>query len=375
MLKVRCNHRFLQNDLDGDVVDFSTNDYLNLSKNQEILRAACEAGMKYGCGATGARLLSGNKKIFCEFEEQIAHDKNIESSLIFCSGYQANITVLSALCDTKIFDERKKQVVLFFDKLNHESLYKASMLTSAKLERYKHNDIEMLEALLKKYGDKKFAKFIVSETVFGMDGDLADLQSLIDLSQKYDAFLYLDEAHATGVFGSKGYGLSTNFDVSNINCVVMGTFSKALGVSGAYVACSQDIKNYLIQRCSGFIYSTAPSPLIVGAARKSWELIGKMEAERNILFSLSDYCRKSLSQNFDTMNSQTNIIPIKMQSSEHAINYKKYLSDRKIIVSAVRQPTVSVPRLRIAVTLAHSKQSIDELVRNCFSAVTIFSKN
>lgn len=361
-LKASCNYRILQDDIDGDAIDFSTNDYLNLSKNPEILHAAYKAGMKYGCGATGSRLLSGNRNIFCKFEEQIAHDKKAESAMIFCSGYQANLTVLSALCDKKIFDAAGKQVVLFFDKLNHESLYKAAQLSSAKLERYRHYDIEMLETLLKKYEDKKFVKFIVSETVFGMDGDFANLQMLINLSQKYNAFLYLDEAHATGVFGIHGYGLSTNFDLKNINCVVMGTFSKAAGVSGAYIACSKNIKDYLLQKCAGFIYSTALSPMIIGAARKSWKIIRKMDKERKMLLSLSEYFRKSISHNFDTMNSQTNIVPIRMQSSELAIRYKKYLLDQKIIVSALRQPTVSIPRLRIAITLAHSKKDIDNLL-------------
>ncbi len=365
-----CNYRVLQNDIDDCAIDFSTNDYLNLSTNPEILHAAYEAGMKCGCGATGARLLSGNRNIFCEFEEQIARDKKAESSMIFCSGYQTNLTVLSALCDKKIFDASGKQAILFFDKLNHESLYKAAQLMSAKLERYRHNDTEMLETLLKKYEDKKFAKFIVSETVFGMDGDFADLQMLINLSQKYNAFLYLDEAHATGVFGIRGYGLSTDFDLKNINCVVMGTFSKAVGVSGAYIACSKYIKDYLLQKCAGFIYSTAPSPMIIGAARKSWEIIGKMEKERKTLLSLSKYFRKSISHSFDTMNSQTNIIPIRMQSSEHAIRYRKYLLDKKIIVSALRQPTVSIPRLRIAITLAHSKKDIDDLLNTMSESLT-----
>ena len=362
LLKASFNYRTLHYESINDVLDFPTNDYLNLSRNPEIINAAYETGMKYGCGATGSRLLSGNKKIFCEFEKQISHDKKAESAMIFCSGYQANITAFSALCDRNIFDANGKTPILFFDKLNHESLYKAATLTSVKLERYRHNDTEMLENLLKKYDDKKFAKFIVSETVFGMDGDFADLQFLINLSRKYNALLYLDEAHATGLFGPRGYGLSTNFDMGGINYVIMGTLSKAVGVSGAYIACSSDIKNYLLQRCSGFIYSTAPSPMIIGAAQKSWEMIGKMDKERERLFSLSEFFRKSISQNFDSMNSHSNIIPIRMKSSEDALRYKEYLFDNRIAVSVVRKPTVSTPRLRISITLAHSKEDVDRLV-------------
>jgi 8-amino-7-oxononanoate synthase len=351
-----------------DAIDFSTNDYLSMSRNPEVLRAAFDAGMKYGCGATGSRLLSGNNELFEEFEKIIAKDKNTESAMIFSSGYQANLTVLSALCDSKVFD--KKQIVLFFDKLNHASLYNAALLTKAKLERYPHKNLEILEDLLKKHTSSNFAKIIVSETVFGMDGDIADLDGLIFLSKKYNAMLYLDEAHATGVIGKRGYGLSTQYDIGCIDCVIMGTFSKALGVSGAYIACSEDIKNYLIQKCSGFIYSTAPSPLVIGAAKKSWELVGTMDKERRELMALSDYFRKKLledecgGQVFDTMSSVTNIIPIKMQSSMSAINARDQLYKKNIIVSAVRQPTVSIPRIRISITSSISKENVDYLFRN-----------
>ncbi len=345
------------------MIDFSSNDYLNLSKHPDVIKAAYDAGKKYGCGATGSRLLSGNKRIFYEFEEQIAFDKKSESALIFVSGYQANLTVLSALCDKAVLANSNREAILFFDRLNHSSLYKAALLSSAKLERYQHNNIGMLEDLLKKYSDKKFAKFIVSETVFGMDGDLANVNELIILAEKYNAFLYLDEAHATGLYGNRGYGISTDFDMKkNISYVVMGTFSKAIGASGAYIACSNNIKNYLLQKCHGFIYSTAPSPMIIGAAQKSWKCIEKMNEDRKKLFSLSDYCRNLLKKKFNTMNSQTNIIPIRMQSDEETINYKNRLLQQNIMISAVRYPTVSAPRLRIAITSNHSVSDIDLLV-------------
>lgn len=379
-MKASNNLRTLPEKNSEDIIDFSTNDYLNLSKNPEILLAAYENGKKYGCGATGSRLLSGNLEIFTEFEEQIAKDKQTESAMIFCSGYQANITVLAALCDKTIFD--KKEIVLFFDKQNHASLYKAVVLAQGKLERYRHNDLEMLESILKKYDDLKYIKFIVSETIFGMDGDIVNLEALISIAKKYNAILYLDEAHATGIFGTNGYGLSTNFNLSGIECIIMGTFSKALGTSGAYIACSKNIKNYLLQKCSGFIYSTAPSPLIIGAARKSWELIRKMDKEREKLLYLSYYCKKRLNSIFnqtdkiasnatqfpqDKQSSCTNIIPIKVKTSLLTIEYRDHLYDHNILVSAVRPPTVPTPRIRIAITLKHQEKDIDYLCESISS--------
>ena len=375
-LKNRSNYRELpQSDIEI-AIDFSTNDYLNLSKHPEILQAAYDAGRTYGCGSTGSRLLSGNLDIFEKFEAQIAKDKHTQTSIIFSSGYQANIATLSALCDKKIFNE--KDVVLFFDKLNHASLYKAVEMSGAKLERYRHKDISMLNDLLKKYENKKCVKFIVSETVFGMDGDVADVAELASLSKKHNALLYLDEAHATGVFGQKGYGLSTSYDLKNIECVIMGTFSKAIGCSGAYVACSRNIKNYLVQNCSGLIYSTAPSPMVIGAAQKSWELVKNMDEDRKRLVNLADYCRKKLQECnskdysanifFDTMNSSTNIIPIRVKSSADALQYKKYLLQHGILVSAVRTPSVQEPRIRLALSTAHSEECVDKCIRvlRCF---------
>ncbi|GHU18598.1 putative 8-amino-7-oxononanoate synthase [Alphaproteobacteria bacterium] len=357
-LKASCNYRELQNqEQDETFLDFSTNDYLNLSGNQEILEAAYEAGKKYGCGSTGSRLLSGNKQIFEEFEEQIAHDKNTEAALIFSSGYQANMTVLSALCDEKTLDYKK--AILFFDKLNHASLYKAAELCKCTLKRYPNNDMAALEALLEKHKDEDCVKFIVSETVFGMDGNCVNFLELIRLAREHNALLYLDEAHATGVFGKHGYGLSTDHDLSDITCVIMGTFSKALGVSGAYVACSCDIRNYLLQKCSGLIYSTAPSPLVVGAAQKSWELVGQMNEQRKKLLETSERLRAFLAEHgFDTMNSCSHIIPIKMNSSTEALEYKELLASRGILVSAVRRPTVPTPRLRLALTLEHLEEEM-----------------
>ena len=179
-----------------EVLDFSTNDYLNLSRHRDIVAAGEVASQRYGIGSTGSRLLSGNHKLFEEFEHVIAKDKKTDCSLIFNSGFQANISTLACILDEKVLNTKP---LVFFDKLNHSSLYQGVFLSKAELKRYRHNDINNLESLLTEYQNDTRPKFIVTETVFGMDGDIAPLQEIAILAKKFNAFLYLDEAHATGV--------------------------------------------------------------------------------------------------------------------------------------------------------------------------------
>ena len=278
---------------DIKLIDFASNDYLCLSQNQDVLAAAVHAGRKYGIGSTGSRLLSGNSELFEEFETQIAWDKKSQSALIFNSGFQANLTVLASLLDAQVLGS---QALVFADRLIHASLYQGIFLARAKLIRYHPQSMDHLSNLLIKYQGDPRPKFIVTESVFGMDGSMTDLTTLVNLCRQHGAFLYLDEAHATGIFGEYGYGLSTTIDLKDQNFpyLVMGTFSKALGCSGAYVTGSLFLKNYLINKCSGFIYTTALSPLIVGAAAHAWSLIPKLTSQRAQLLSKSDDLRLRL---------------------------------------------------------------------------------
>lgn len=341
-------------------VDFSSNDYLKLNNNPSLIQEAIEAGKKYGVGATGSRLLSGNNNIFEEFEEQIAIDKNTESALIFNSGFQTNITVLSSLLDAKIL--QYKPVVLF-DKLNHASLYQAVFLSGAELIRYKHNDMSNLEELLVKYKNKH--KIIVTETVFGMDGDIVDIHQIVKLAKAYNAFLYLDEAHATGVFGGDGYGISTLVDLGAVQYLIMGTFSKALGCSGGYIATDFVTRDYIINNAPGFIYSTANSPMVIGASAKSWGMISKLKKERLYLKDLGSYARDKLKQEgFNIGSSNSHIIPIIIGDEDSAIKAKDKLLQNGIIVSCIRPPTVptNTSRIRIALNVSHTKENIDKLI-------------
>jgi 8-amino-7-oxononanoate synthase len=344
-------------------LDFSTNDYLALSKNSEIIEAGIAASKEYGAGSTGSRLLSGNSILYEMFEAKIAKDKNTETALVFNSGFQANLSTLSALLDKHVLGQTP---IVFFDKNNHSSLYQAIFLSGSELVRYNHNDLNQLESLLDKYKDDNRSKFIVTETIFGMDGDIAPIEQIIIIARKYKAFLYLDEAHATGIFGREGYGLSTEVDLADIPYVVMGTFSKALGCSGGYIACARVLQDYLINKASGFIYSTAPSPFVIGSALKAWDIIRTLDYKRKKLLHYSKFLRaKLLEVGLDIGNSNTHIIPIILKQDYRAIQAKEKLLENKIIVSAIRPPTVppNSSRLRIALTTDHQEQDIDQLVQ------------
>lgn len=361
--KINGTFRELKDCKCGACVDFSSNDYLMLSKSSEVLLHAIEAGRKYGVGGTGSRLLSGNCPIFTDFEKQIADDTKMESALLFCSGYQANISTLSALCDVKKF---ASPPIIFFDKLNHASLYAAAHLSGAELVRYVHNDMSNLKMLLEKY-DSNRPKFIVSETVFGMDGDVANVDQLALLAKNFDALLYLDRAHESGVLNC-----IEHCDFSQTNYVLMGTFSKALGCSGAYISCSTLIKEYLLQQCSGFIYSTSPSPMIIGAAKAAWNLSKKMDAARERILHLAQFFRNSVTDfGFCVGNSTTHIVPILLKSNEsvqYAINFligniqRKNDTNFSAIVSGIRTPTSPTPRLRIAFNASHTQDEAYNLI-------------
>lgn len=341
--------------------DFSTNDYLGLSSHPNIIAAAHKAADSYGVGATGSRLLSGNNSLFMDLEVRIAQDKNTESALIFNSGYQANISVLAALLDKATLHH---QALVFCDKANHNSLYQGIALSGAHLVRYHHGDMEHLAQLLRSFENDPRPKFIVSETLFGMDGDIVPLETLMNLAQTFGAFLYLDEAHATGVLGPYGYGLSTTIDLSQTPHLIMGTFSKALGSCGGYIACSQITQDYLVNHCSGFIYTTALSPMVIGAVTAAWDHIPFMAQDRIMLLQNAADLRELLREKgIDIGLSSTHIIPIILGDEERTMKAKDFLIQKGLLVSAIRPPTVpqNKARLRIALTTQHTKTDIDAL--------------
>jgi 8-amino-7-oxononanoate synthase len=343
--------------------DFSSNDYLGLSTHPEVVAAACDAAKRDGVGSTGSRLLSGNYALISAFEDQIAQDKGCEAALIFSSGFQANSSVLAALLDTQILSQPP---LVFTDKLIHASLHQGCQLSGVKQIRFQHNHLGHLRERLLAYREQQCVKWIVTESVFGMDGDALDMPSLMALADAFNAQVFVDEAHATGIYGKSGYGLCAGLMMSEHGVsrgIAMGTFSKALGGSGAYIACSKVLKDYLMNRCGGFIYSTAPSPMQIAGTKKAWELLPQLHASRTALLTRAQQLRVSLNAlGFDTGTSNTHIIPILLHSEALALSLKQYLLDKHIIVSAIRPPTVPSARLRLALNVLHDDAGCEYLL-------------
>jgi len=338
-------------------VDFSSNDYLGLSRHPDVVLAGVNAAKSHGVGATGSRLLSGNNALFTQLENQIAQDKKTQAALIFNSGFQANVSALSSLLNASVL---KAKPLVFFDRLNHASLYQAVFLSGCELIRYKHLNYDHLSQCLKSYQHINRPKFIVTETLFGMDGDVVSLDNILSLAREHHAFLYIDEAHALGVLGHHGYGLSTTIN-HDVPCLVMGTLSKAVGCAGAYIAGDNLLIDYLINTASGFIFSTAQSPVVMGAAYQAWRMVSTFNAERKKLFALADNLRHELTQlGFNTGTSTSHIIPLIVGQHEKLYQLYHQLMVKKIHVSVIRRPTVPPggERLRLALTIKHTENSL-----------------
>ncbi len=338
--------------------DFSSNDYLGLSMHPDVIEAAAEAARQWGVGSTGSRLLSGNNRLTEAFEAQIAKDKVTEAALIFCSGYQANMTVLASLLHKRVLNAPP---LVFFDRLNHSSLYNALFLSGAEYILFEHNDMDGLRNQLEQHGAASRPTFIVAETVHGMEGDLLPLARMADIAAEFKCFLYLDEAHATGLYGPHGYGLSTTVDLSQIPHLVMGTFSKAIGGAGAYIACTEGLKKFVLNRTAGFIYSTAPSPMSVAAAARAWEMVATLGEQRERLFATSSLLRQRLRQaGLTVLGDGTNLVPVCLGPEAETLALKNALLDDGMLVSAIRPPTVptGTSRLRIAVNVRHDEATI-----------------
>lgn len=341
--------------------DFSSNDYLGLSRHPAVIDAGILAVKHAGAGATGSRLLSGNAALFQALETRIAQDKGTQAALLFNSGFQANVTVLSSLLNAQVL---KQKPLVFFDRLNHASLYQAVFLSGAELIRYHHLDYDHLATHLSYYRSSARPKFIVTESLFGMDGDVLALEKIVSLAHEHQAFLYLDEAHAVGILGPNGYGLSTTL-MHDVPCLVMGTLSKAVGCSGAYVAGDSMVIEYLTNMAQGFIFSTAPSPFIAGAALKAWELIADCHDERKRLLELAEILRARLRQaGWNTGQSCSHIIPMIIGDCAKMQCIDAQLKASDLHVSLIRRPTVPPQgeRLRIALNVHHTEASILQLV-------------
>ena len=334
-------------------IDFSSNNYLALANHPYLIEESVRWTKKFGTGSTASRLISGTLPEYIKLEEKIAQWKGTESALIIGSGYMANTGVLSALSSTR-------KGIIFGDKLNHASLNTGASLAEGKLKRYPHLNFEILEHLLSETDNDE--KIIVSDTVFSMDGDICNIEELQYLSEKYNAMLYLDDAHATGIFGNKGEGLA-----EKSTDIIMGTFSKAMGSYGAYVAGSKIMRDYLINKCGSFIYSTALPPGVYGAISAAVSLVQTKEYQekRDDLKKKSLYLKTEIQKlGFNTGNTTTPIIPVILEDIDKTMAVSKFLMNNGIFAIPIRPPTVprGTARLRLSINVDHSYNQINKLL-------------
>lgn len=340
-----------------ELIDFSSNDYLGLARHPLLVERSREWTQALGTGSSASRLVTGTGEAHLALEARIARFKGTEAALIFASGWQANAAVIPALLAAA------PGAAVFTDRLIHASMHAGLAIAGARQHRFRHNDMDHLEALLSGKGRDAPARFIFTESVFSMDGDRADLPRLAALAQAHDAFLFVDEAHATGVLGPGGAGLSAAAE--GAIDLVMGTFSKALGGFGAYVAGSQVMIDYLVNTAGGFIFTTAPPPAVLGAIDAALDLVPGMDAERVHLAALGDRLRAGLGElGLDHGASSTQIVPAVIGPEQATLALSARLEDAGFLAAAIRPPTVppGTSRLRIALRAGHGEADVDALL-------------
>ena len=336
-----------------DYVNLASNDYLGLRFRPALVERAAEGVRRYGAGSGASRLVTGNLELFAAIEGKVAKLKGKPAALVLASGFQANAAVLAALFDRAVLGAEPLVVA---DRLNHASMHFGCKAAGVREIRYRHGDAAHLAELLSQYQGDSRPRFILTESVFSMDGDVAPLDDIVRLARAHDACLIVDDAHATGILGRAGGGLSDGADI------VIGTFSKALGSFGAYVACSVTMRDYLINRCGGLIYSTALPPQVLGAIDAALDLIPSMDEDRAYVARLAARFRTSAAAlGQDTGNSSTQIVPLIVGAPEAALQLSEALRERGFWATAIRPPTVpaGTARIRLAFTRAHQERDID----------------
>jgi 8-amino-7-oxononanoate synthase len=346
------------------LLNFSSNDYLGLANEPAVKEAAIRAVEKFGAGAGASRLICGSLAPHHELEESLAAFKGTEAAITFSSGYAAAVGTICTLVG--------KDDVVVIDKLVHACIVDAARLCGAKLRVYSHNDLDELEDILKwavelhspqSTVQSRGRVLIVTESVFSMDGDHAPLREIVELKNKYDAWLMVDEAHATGLYGQHRRGLAEELGVSDEIEVQMGTLGKALGASGGFICGSRLLIDFLVNRARSFIFSTAPVPAAAAAASAGIRLVQSDAgaARKKLLWELIENFHAALEQCNSPFRSA--IIPIIMGEEAKAVATAKALLEKDIFVPAIRYPTVArgEARLRVTMTASHEASAVRQL--------------
>ena len=340
-----------------EYLSFASNDYLSLSNDKRIINSAKKALDNYGYSTSSSALISGYTKSHYKLEEEVSDFLGQEKTLLFSTGYQANLGVIKSLVN------RGNNIAS--DQLNHASLIDGSILSRAVFKRYKHNDMENLEEIMQAFDTSK-NNLIISDSLFSMDGDLANLKKLYTIAKKYNTVLLIDEAHALGACGPEGRGLVYNYSLNNKNNIfITGTFGKSFGTFGAFFSGKTDYVEYVMQKSRSYIYSTSLPVNAVEATRESLKIIEKENWRRDKLFSLINYFKDNIKDiEFEPLISDSHIQGILIGSSKEAIRISKELMKNGIYIPAIRPPTVEEgkSRLRISLTASHEESDIDYLI-------------
>lgn len=337
-------------------ISFCSNNYLGLANHPEIAKAVEDAVKKYGWGAGASRLISGNMKLHETLEDEISKFKRKESTIVFPTGYMANIGTICTLVSSGD--------LVICDRLNHASIIDGCRLSGATFRVYPHRDTVKLENILKK-SSKYPRKLIVTDTVFSMDGDLAPLPDIVRIARKYKTMVMVDEAHGTGVFGKKGRGVIEHFNLNEKVNIVMGTLSKAIGSLGGFVSGDKNLIDYLRNKARTFMYTTALPPAVCAASIAGIRLIQKDHSLRESLWRNVHYVKEGLKLlSLNVISSESPIIPVMIGDAKKAVDVSRFLFERGVLIPAIRPPTVpdKSSRLRITVMATHTRADLDKLL-------------
>ena len=342
--------------IDGkSVINFCSNDYLGLANHDEVKNAFIEGVKTYGAGSGAAHLVNGHSTAHHALEEELAEFTGYPRALLFSTGYMANLGLAQALVG--------KGDTVLEDRLNHASLIDGGLLSGARFQRYAHNDVKQLEQKLE---SAKGETLVLTDGVFSMDGDIANIPALAQSCKQHDAWLMVDDAHGFGVLGEHGKGSLEHFQLSQNDVpIYMATLGKALGTSGAFIAGSEALVETLIQKARPYIYTTATPPAVTEATRASLNLIQNRPELREQLNGNIQYFRSCAEQaGIELTESQTAIQPIILGNEERAMAVSEQLLEKSLLVTAIRPPTVpkGTARLRITLSTSHNKSQIDKLI-------------
>lgn len=349
--------KYIVDNKEKEIVVWCSNDYLGMSKHPKIIQKVIETVQKYGVGSGGVRSLSGNNSLHVELENLLAKLHKKESALLFTSGYVANETTISTLA------QRMGDCVIFSDQLNHSSLIHGIRNSKVAKFVFKHNDMKDLENLLQQTPKEK-NKLIIFESVYSMEGDIAPVQDIVGLAKKYEAFTYIDEVHAVGIYGDQGGGITQRENVSDNIDIIQGTLGKGFGVMGGYIATSTKLKDFLRNSAPGFIFTTSLPPSILAGGIASVSHLMDSSFERKTLQTRVTQLKELLkTHNIPIIENSSHIIPVWVGDAIKANTIAaELLEEHSIFVQPIKYPTVpkGTERLRVVPSPMHTPEMVDE---------------